>query len=70
METIKLNIPNMKCMGCVGTIENHLNKVNGISKVITDLPTRTATIEYNGDKSIKSLIIRTLEGLGYPAEIV
>ena len=70
METLKLSVPAMKCMGCTGTIENHLSKVGGIKEVTTDLPTRIVSIKYSGDPSIKKLIINTLKGIGYPAEII
>ncbi|HCX98913.1 MAG TPA: hypothetical protein DG754_02125 [Bacteroidales bacterium] len=70
METLKLNIPSMKCMGCTSTIENHLTKVGGIVEVKTDIESRTAIVSYNGGASIKNLILNTLKGIGYPAEIV
>ncbi|MFA5648100.1 MAG: heavy metal-associated domain-containing protein [Bacteroidales bacterium] len=70
METLKLSIPKMKCMGCTSTIENHLSKVGGIVEVKTDIPSKSATITYNGGTSIKNLILNTLKGIGYPAEVI
>ena len=70
METIKLNIPNMKCMGCTSTVEKHLTKVGGITVVKTDLESKTVTVSYSGGASIKSLILNTLKGIGYPGEVV
>ncbi|PKP34956.1 MAG: hypothetical protein CVT98_10470 [Bacteroidetes bacterium HGW-Bacteroidetes-15] len=70
METLKLSIPNMKCMGCSTSVENHLKKIGGVTEVKTDLESKTATISFNGDMSIKNLIINTLKGIGYPGEVV
>lgn len=70
METLKVSVPNMKCMGCSSTIENHLRKVGGVSNIVTDLETRTVTISYNGDNSIKSLVLNNLKGIGYPGEVI
>lgn len=70
METLKLNVPNMKCMGCSSTIENHLKKVGGVVEVTTNLESRTIIVSYNGDMSIKSLILNTLKGIGYPGEVL
>lgn len=70
METIKLKIPNMKCMGCTSTVETHLTKVGGVIEVKTNLDSKTVTISYNGDVSIKNLILNTLKGIGYPGEVV
>ncbi|MDY0254426.1 MAG: heavy-metal-associated domain-containing protein [Tenuifilaceae bacterium] len=70
METLKLSIPNMKCMGCSTTIENHLGKVGGVTEVKTDLQSKTVEVSYSGDLSTKKLIINTLKGIGYPAEEV
>ncbi|MFO8022243.1 MAG: heavy metal-associated domain-containing protein [Perlabentimonas sp.] len=67
MEELKLKIPNMKCMGCAKTIEDHLYKVSGVDDINTDIPDKMVTITYNGDKTIKSLIMNTLAGIGYPA---
>ncbi len=60
----------MKCMGCSTSVENHLKKIGGVTEVKTDLESKTATISFNGDMSIKNLIINTLKGIGYPGEVV
>ena len=70
MDTLKLSIPNMKCMGCVTTIEHHLDKVGGVKKVKTNLPNRTVELDYPGDLSTKTLILNTLKGIWYPAEVI
>ncbi|MFP4555459.1 MAG: heavy-metal-associated domain-containing protein [Bacteroidales bacterium] len=67
MKELKLKIPNMKCMGCAKTIEDHLEKVGGVDDISTDIPDKTVTIMYNGDNTIKKLIMNTLAGIGYPA---
>ena len=68
MELLKLNIPNMKCMGCSTTVENHLKKIGGVKSIESDKTLKTVVVEFSGDKSIKRLIMKTLEGIGYPGE--
>jgi copper chaperone CopZ len=70
MKTLKLNIPNMKCMGCSTTVENHLKKIGGVKSIESDKTLKTVVVEFSGDKSIKRLIMKTLEGIGYPGEEV
>ncbi|MDX9771357.1 MAG: heavy-metal-associated domain-containing protein [Tenuifilaceae bacterium] len=70
METLTLTIPNMKCMGCSTTIENHLKKVGGVTEVKANPENRSVEVSYSGDLSTKKLIIKTLKGIGYPAEEV
>jgi copper chaperone CopZ len=70
MKTLKLSIPNMKCMGCTSSVESRLKKIGGVTEVKTDLESKTATVSYNGDMSIKNLIISTLKGIGYPGDII
>lgn len=60
----------MKCMGCSSTVENHLKKIGGVVEVTTNLESRIVTISYNGDLSIKNLILNTLKGIGYPGEVL
>jgi copper chaperone CopZ len=68
MALLKLNIPNMKCMGCSTTVENHLKKIGGVRNIEIDKEIKNVVIEFSGDKSIKRLILRTLEGVGYPGK--
>lgn len=67
MKELKLKIPNMKCMGCAKTIEDHLDKIGGINDISIDIPDQEVTISYSGDKTIRNLIKNTLTGIGYPA---
>lgn len=60
----------MKCMGCSTTVENHLKKIGGVKSIESDKTLKTVVVEFSGDKSIKRLIMKTLEGIGYPGEEV
>jgi copper chaperone CopZ len=68
MGELKLKVHNMKCSGCSGIIETHLKKVGGVSNVSINLPDKIITVYYNGDNSIRNLVINTLKGIGYPGE--
>lgn len=70
METLKLSIPNMKCLGCQTRVEGYLKKIGGVTDVQTDTDAKMAVVTYSGDKTIKNLILNTLSGIGYPGEII
>jgi copper chaperone CopZ len=65
MEILKLKIPNMKCAGCSKAVDNHLRKIGGISSFSIDVQSQIVEIQYGGNKTIKSLILRTLDGIGF-----
>jgi len=52
MKTIKLKVMDMKCMGCVNTVQNVLSKIKGINDIKIDLAKKEAIII--ADDSVKS----------------
>jgi copper chaperone CopZ len=68
MKTLELKIPNMKCMGCVNTVQTTLSKLLGVLDVEAYLDTKTVTIKFNGSSGVQTQIYKTLESIGFPAE--
>lgn len=65
MNKLELQASNIKCGGCVSSVEKGLKELNGISNVEVDIPSNVVTIE--GDKLDKTVIETKLAELGYPA---
>ncbi len=70
METLKLSVPNMKCMGCVNAITNGLKGLSQVQEINTDIPAHTVTVTYNAESLTKEEIISKMKTLGYPAQQV
>lgn len=60
-----LTIENVKCHGCVNSIQNSLNKIQGIDQVIINPATGTLKIISNQEIDIE-IVVRKLNKLGYP----
>ncbi|MDI3527809.1 MAG: copper chaperone [Tenuifilum sp.] len=67
MKTVNLKVKNMKCMGCVNSIQNSLTGMNGINDVKIDLTNQTVTLTYESDKALEDVFSK-LKDIGYPAE--
>lgn len=69
METKTFTVPNIGCDGCVRTIKNELNTVEGVSSVEGNVAARTITVQY-GDPATWDVIEKVLVEIDYaPAEM-
>jgi copper chaperone CopZ len=65
MKTTTIEVDNLKCGGCEGTVTKQLLKINGVDNVTVDATDGRVTIIYEGiDNETKFL--ETLSKLGYP----
>lgn len=67
METVTIQVENLKCGGCENTIRIKLTQLNNVQHVRINPETSEITVEY--DKTLedtKSLIENKLAQLGYP----
>jgi len=64
MNEIRLSIVGMSCAGCVASVEDALNKVNGVDKASVNFADHTANIV--GNVSVESLI-KSVVDAGYNA---
>jgi len=69
IEKIKLTISGMSCASCVGKIENHLKKQNGISKAVVALTTSSAIVEFERSEITARKIIQEIIEIGFQAEL-
>jgi len=61
---IQLNVPNMKCNGCVTTIENTLKDEATIKDLSIDLNSKKVSLETETDSEV---ILKLLADAGFPA---
>jgi copper chaperone len=64
MQQVKLKVSNVKCGGCVSTIQKGLGEMSGISSVEVDIPTGEVTLQCENPNLAG--IKETLRNLGYP----
>jgi copper chaperone CopZ len=57
-------VENVKCGGCVKSIQTVLSKISGITHVSVDVATGTVNIE--GDDVERDVLVKTLNALGFP----
>lgn len=65
MTSVKYSIPNISCGHCVNTIQMEISELDGVTSVIADQESKTATIEFESpatEESIKTLLVE----INYP----
>ena len=65
MASLEIQASNIKCGGCVSSIENGLNELAGITAVNADVPSNKVTVK--GENLDEAVIEAKLAELGYPA---
>jgi len=66
MNSIIINIENLKCHGCANTITKGLNKIEAVKSVSVDVPASSVNISFDGgDENIETIKAK-LSGMGYP----
>ncbi|KAJ8117768.1 hypothetical protein ONZ43_g4128 [Nemania bipapillata] len=64
-----LAIGGMTCAACANTITRELEKKEHVIKVMVNLVTNSAVVEYLGDKDDISEVVESIEDLGYEAHL-
>jgi Cu+-exporting ATPase len=64
-----IKITGMTCAACSARIDTRLNKIEGVSNASVNLTTEKATVLYDEKKADVSTLLKTIEDLGYNAEI-
>jgi len=59
-------IDNLKCGGCANTIQNAVNKIEGVEITDIDFDTSGIAVEWDDTKIEREQIIAALSRLGYP----
>jgi copper chaperone len=65
MQTVTLAISGMTCGGCVRSVSNVLNALDGVAKADVSLDKRCAIVEYDAAKLNMNQLKRAVEEAGY-----
>ncbi|MCU0359206.1 MAG: heavy-metal-associated domain-containing protein [Bacteroidia bacterium] len=65
METLKLQVDNLKCGGCANTIKNGLRQLEGIKEVLVN--PEEQWVEITSERAIdQEAVLNKLRAMGYP----
>ncbi len=63
------NVENIKCGGCVNSIQSKLKEVDGVSDVDVDIENGIVDITTSSeDDAMRETLAKKLHGMGYPEE--
>lgn len=65
-----LHISGMSCAACAARIEKKLAQTEGVSRVMVNLNTEKAQIDFDENKTSLPALIQIIEKLGYKAELI
>ncbi|KPK56042.1 MAG: hypothetical protein AMS22_02430 [Thiotrichales bacterium SG8_50] len=66
MQTLRLEVNNVKCNGCARVIQSGLSALAGVASVEVDLSRGTVTL--TGDPLPNDKIVAALGAMGYPVK--
>jgi len=69
MQMSILNISGMTCMGCVGSIENVLKEITGVSGADVSLENKQVKIQYDPEKTNINQFKEAIVGAGFEINI-
>lgn len=62
----EIQVQNLKCMGCAGTIKKKLSSIDGLDTIEVDVESSKVSFEYKRDEQLE-LVKDTLLKIGYPS---
>ena len=69
MATTILNIQGMTCGGCVRSVSNALQRIEGVAKVDVALEQGRATVDYDADVTDPAELVEAVDDAGFEAAI-
>lgn len=66
-QKVIIKVDTMTCKHCTNYVSNSINTLNGILKTETDIPSSTATVEFDADIVSKESIISAINETHYKA---
>lgn len=64
MAEANLRVPEIHCDHCKSSLEGAIGELDGVSRVMVDIPTATIAVAYDEPVTMES-IIAAIEGQGY-----
>lgn len=69
MATTILNIQGMTCGGCVRSVSNALQRIEGVAKVDVALEQGKATVDYDADMTDPAELAAAVDDAGFEAAV-
>lgn len=69
MATTILNIQGMTCGGCVKSVSNALQRIEGVAKVDVALEQGRATVDYDADVTDPAELVEAVDDAGFEAAV-
>ena len=69
MATTILNIQGMTCGGCVKSVSNALQRIEGVAKVDVALEQGKATVDYDADVTDPAELVEAVDDAGFEAAV-
>ena len=60
-ETTTFYVASISCMNCINAIEGNIGFEKGVTKIASDLETKTVTVTYKPDKTSKEQLIKAFK---------
>ena len=67
MRQVTMPVEGMTCASCVSHVEGALKSVQGVSSVVVNLATETATVGYNPEQATAQDLMEAVDDAGYSA---
>lgn len=68
-QTAVLDVQNMTCALCPITVKKSLENVPSVAKARIDFEKKTATIEFDADKTTAAALVNATTQAGYPSTV-
>ena len=65
MQTTTISVPEISCDHCKMSIEGATSELEGVSRSTVDIPAKTVTVEYEGNRIDLETIVTAIEEQGY-----
>lgn len=69
MKTAIIKIEGMTCGGCVQSVENALNSINGVMTTVVSLPDANAAVDYDEQRTSPQALAAAVEEAGFDAQL-
>ncbi len=64
-----LDVQNMTCALCPITVKKALEKVPGVAQARVDFDKKTATVEFDADRTTAAALVKATTDAGYPSTV-
>jgi len=67
--TVVLDVQNMTCALCPITVKKSLEQVPGVAIAQVDLERKTATVQFDPDKTAPATLVKATTNAGFPSTV-